>query len=200
MIDIKEKSIKSYNKKADNYDKSFDGRFTVKFKELLLGELDIKDEDKILDVACGNGTLLKMISEKANVLGCGIDISDKMIENAKVKCKGMIFEVSGCDETSFQEEHFDIVTVCAAYHHFPEVKAFAKEMYRIIKPKGKLYIAEVNYPAIIRAIVNLFIQLSPAGDVKIYSAEEIIANFKEQGFKEIGVKINGNIQIIKFEK
>lgn len=99
--------------------------------------------------------------------GYGIDISEKMIENAKKKYTDMIFKINSCECTSFESQMFDAITVCAAYHHFPDVKAFAKECNRILKPQGMLYIAEEYYPLIIRLISNPFVPLSRAGDVKI---------------------------------
>lgn len=143
MKDFAQKSRVNYNLKAENYDKTFDGKFTERFKELLLDEILIEVNENILDVACGNGSLLKMISNKCDIKGYGIDISEKMIEYAERKCPDMTFQVSGCEDTSFNNQMFDVITVCAAYHHFPDVKAFSKEAYRILKPHGRLYIAEV---------------------------------------------------------
>ena len=62
----------------------------------------------------------------------------------------MIFEVSNCEHTPF-----------------------AKEMKRILKPKCVIYIADIYYPLIIRAILNPFVPQSKAGDVKFYSPKEI---------------------------
>jgi len=200
MKTFSEKSRESYNQKANDYDNTFDGKFTMKFKRLLLENIEMNDNYSILDVACGNGTFLKMLSNKYDINGYGIDISENMIENAKVKCPNMAFEVNGCEKTLFKNQMFDVVTVCAAYHHFPDVKAFAKEANRILKPQGMLYIAEVYYPYIIRSICNPFIHLSKAGDVKFYSPDEIKDNFKAYGFKDIGFMREGNVQIIEMQK
>lgn len=89
MNSHEDKSIRSYNQKADNYDKTFDGKFTKRFKELLLKEINIENNNTILDVACGNGTFLKMISNEYDIKGYGVDISDMMVENAKKKCSDM---------------------------------------------------------------------------------------------------------------
>ena len=43
----------------------------------------IDTNSKILDVACGNATFLKMLSNKYSIKGYGIDISENMIKNAK---------------------------------------------------------------------------------------------------------------------
>ncbi len=39
MNKFEEKSRKSYNKKAKNYDETLDGKFTAKFKQMLLNEV-----------------------------------------------------------------------------------------------------------------------------------------------------------------
>lgn len=200
MKTFKEKSRESYNRKADDYDNTFDGRFTERFKELLLEEVITKPDDKVLDIACGNGTFLKMLSAKAEIKGYGIDISEKMIENAKKKCPGMIFETNSCEHTLFENQMFDVITVCAAYHHFPDVKAFAEEAKRILKSQGMLYIAEIYYPFIIRMVCNPLIPLSKAGDVKFYSPGEIQRNFNVCGFKQVRLERKGNIQIVEMQR
>lgn len=200
MKTFEDKSRESYNRKADDYDNTFDGKFTVKFKELLLEEINVETNSNILDIACGNATFLKMLSNKYDIEGYGIDISEKMIENAKKICPDMTFKISSCEHAPFDNQMFDVVTVCASYHHFPDTKAFAKEVSRILKPTGLLYIAEVYYPIIIRAIFNPFIPLSKAGDVKFYSPKEIQNNFEEYGFQMVNFKKVGHIQIIGFRR
>lgn len=196
MKDFAQKSRRNYNLIAENYDETLDGKFTERFKELLLDEIQIEANENILDVACGNGSLLKMISNKCNIKGYGIDISERMIEYAERKCPDMTFQVGGCEDTAFNNQMFDVITVCAAYHHFPDVKAFAKEAYRILRPHGRLYIAEVYYPFLIRLLCNPFIPLSKAGDVKFYSPQEIQRNFEAYGFKQNRFIREGHIQII----
>lgn len=195
-----EKSRECYNRKADNYDNTFDGRFTEKFKKLLADSIMIDPGDNVLDIACGNGTLLKMLSGKYDFKGYGIDISEKMIENAQRKCKNMKFEVSSCEHTPFEDKTFDAITVCASYHHFPDTVQFAKEANRILKPHGMLYIAEVYYPFFIRTIFNPFIPLLGAGDVKFYSPDEIQTNLEDHGFERNKLKIEGHIQLIEMRK
>ena len=94
--------------------------------------------------------------------------------------------------------HFPDAT--PSYHHFPDTVAFAEEINRILKPKGLLYIAEVYLPSIVRAIVNSFVPLSKAGDVKFYSLQEIKNNFSEYDFEKVSFKKKGYIQIIGLQK
>jgi ubiquinone/menaquinone biosynthesis C-methylase UbiE len=200
MKSFEEKSRESYNQKADDYNETFDGKFTERFKELLLDMIELDNGMRVLDVACGNGTLLRMLSSKKDIRGYGIDISDRMILNAKKICPDMEFMVSGCDHTAFPDQMFDVVSVCAAYHHFPDVKAFAAEAGRILKPGGRIYIADVFYSSPIRVILNPFIPLSKAGDVRFYSPREIERNFEAHGFRKTNFMIEGHIQILELTK
>jgi ubiquinone/menaquinone biosynthesis C-methylase UbiE len=190
----------SYNKKADDYENTFDGRFTFKFKELLLQTVVIPDGGKLLDIACGNGRLLKMLSQSFRFSGYGADISEKMIDNARRLNPSMVFEVASCNVLPFADAFFDVATVCAAFHHFPNISSFAKEVGRVLKPGGMLYIAEVYYPAFIRTILNPFVKLSKAGDVKFYAPEEITELFLITGFTNQVLKKEGCVQIVGVQK
>ena len=200
MADFNAKSKAAYNQKADNYDNTHDGRFTHKFKQLLVSEIVLNKTANVLDVACGNGSLLAALSKKTPINGFGIDIADRMIENAVIRNPGMVFRVAGCESIPFDDCSMDIITVCAAYHHFPDTAAFAKEAKRVLKPEGKIYVADVYLPPILRFLVNPFMPLSRAGDVKFYSPKEIDENFQAAGFETVSTKIHGHIQVISMRK
>ncbi|MEL7656742.1 MAG: methyltransferase domain-containing protein [Bacillota bacterium] len=200
MKGFAEKSRESYNRIADHYDDTLEGNYTREFKQGLLDVISAKPGEQLLDIGCGNGTLIRMLADKYKIKGFGTDISEKMIENARQKNPGMTFEVAECEKTPFEDQTFDIITVCAAYHHFPDVAAFAKEARRLLRDNGKLYIADVYYPTLIRILCNPILPLSKAGDVKFYSPEEIAATFGAQGFQKTHLTRTGHIQIISFQK
>ena len=200
MNKYEKRSIQSYQKKADHYDDTFDGRYTREFKERLLRTVAIPAGGRVLDVACGNGRLLEMLSKKYDFAGYGVDISEKMVENAARLNPSMDFAQAGCDALPFQGAFFDVVTVCAAYHHFPDVASFAKEAFRVLKPGGALYIAEVYYPPLLRALCNPLIRFSPAGDVRFYGPEEIIGVLENAGFRREMSRQYGQIQIVSVRK
>lgn len=196
MNKFEQRSAMSYNKKARDYDNTFDGKFTMKFNAMLLETVKIQSDNTVLDVACGNGRLLNMFEDKYTFNGYGTDISDKMIEQAKTLNPSMKFSIASCEKLPFADNTFDLITVCAAYHHFANVINFAKEAHRLLKSNGQIYIAEVYYPAIIRAICNPFIRLSKAGDVKFYSPDEIAETLRSVGFQNESHTINGHVQIV----
>lgn len=200
MKSFNDKSKAAYNKMADHYNESPEGHFTQPFKEYLLEIMEHRNGDSVLDVACGNGTLLKMISAKKSINGFGVDISEEMVKNAARNCPGMTFKTAGCESIPFGDGSFDSITVCAAYHHFPDVKAFAKEAKRLLKPNGAAYIAEIYLPAALRILCNPFVPLMPDGDVRFYSSNEIVHTFERYAFRCTGVFRRQNIQIICLRK
>ncbi len=195
-----ERSIRSYSKKADHYDQTLDGRMTRKIKQLLVERVEISEGDSVLDVACGNGRLLGMFSKKHRFLGFGADISAEMVKNASQMNPDMTFVAAPCDKLPFQDDFFDRVTVCAAFHHFPDPAAFLREARRVLKPGGGLTIAEFYYSAPVRFLLNPLIRFSPAGDVKMYSPAEITALLERAGYLAPSVFVSGSIQIVDGQK
>jgi len=195
-----ELSARAYDKKAKDYDQSREGRFTEPFKALLLKAMEVPSQATVLDVACGNGRLLQLLNQRQSIRGYGIDISPKMIEEARLLCPGMEFTVGPCAPLPYKDESFDVISVCAAYHHFPKTEAFATEAWRTLKPDGRIYIADVYYPAWLSALLNPLLPLLRAGDVRLYSPQEIVKNLKQGGFSNLHYCIVRNIQVISGQK
>ena len=141
-----------------------------------------------------------MLAEKSTFYGHGVDISDKMIEQAKKINPNMDFYIAGCENLPFENGKIDIITVCAAFHHFPNIQKFAEEAERVMKKGGILYIAEVYLPTILRVICNPFLKFSRAGDVKFYSSNEIVSLFENNGFVKKDIEIDGKVQIVKLQR
>ena len=200
MADFNAKSKAAYNAKADDYENSREGRFTREFQRLLVECVALQGNQSALDVACGTGSLLALLSKKTPIKGYGIDLADQMIKKARTNNPSMEFQAAGCEAIPFPDSSMDIITVCAAYHHFPDTNAFAKEARRALRPNGYLHIAEIYLPTVLRVIANPFVPLMPDGDVRFYSPNQIARNFEPFGFIRADVKIFGHVQIVSMRK
>lgn len=194
------RAIRSYGKIADDYDNSFEGRFTLAFNRKLAEIVRVPEGGRLLDIACGSGRLLKMLRQQRPFEGYGTDISEAMVRVARRDLPDMTFHTAPADKLPFDDGFFDVVTVCAAFHHFPDVAAFAREAYRVLAPGGRLYIADVYYPRWLRALANPFIRLHPSGDVRLYSPKEIEKVLQYGGFSCEPAMIEGRIQIVVANK
>jgi len=201
VADLSERSRVAYNAKADNYGNSREGQFTFGLQRLLLSQMNWNEDQRVLDVACGNGSLLASIDERIPVMGFGIDISERMIDNAIAKNPKMDFRVAGCDKIPFADDSMDIVTVCAAYHHFTDTAAFAREAKRVLRSGGMVYIADIYIPSFLRVMLNPFVPLLlKDGDVRMYAPKEVVGNFERFGFEGLSSVVEGNAQVVSLKK
>lgn len=188
-----------FDKRASLYDTHFEGRLSEKAYRFITEHIKLKPEDKVLDVGCGTGTVLKRLNDICRIQGFGIDIEDKMIEQAKSKLPQMDIRKCDCSNTPFENEWFDSVIACMTFHHFYDQMAFAKEMSRVLKKGGKLYIVDPELPGLLRKIVNtILINRRIAG--KFNTNEEVSSIFNPYGLVIREERKSGIFQLIILKK
>ena len=114
----------------------------------LLVLLDPRPGLKVLDVATGTGhTALALAKAGAEVVGQ--DPTPAMLAEARELARsrglaGRVHFVQGVAEAlPFADATFDIVTCRRAAHHFPDIRAAVREMARVLRPGGRLAIADM---------------------------------------------------------
>ena len=134
----------------------------------------IADEErpmKVLDVACGTADFTIEIARKvapgSEVIG--VDISEGMMAVGKEKISkaGVAAELSvaDCEALPYNENSFDRISVGFGVRNFEHLDIGLKEMFRVLKPEGKLVILELSVPsnAFIRWCYKLyFLKILPA--------------------------------------
>ena len=195
-----DRSKKYYKNKSANFELSLEAKLMLPFKKKLLSLIFVPTNGKVLDVGCGSGSFLNMISKQFDFEGYGVDISENILKTAQISNPTMHFETAISESIPFNNESFDVMTTNLSYHHFENVGAFAQEAFRLLKPKGLIYINEMYSPEFLRGFLNVFVPLIPAGCIKIFSPDEIINNFETNGFKKYSFDKSGHIQIIAFQK
>jgi demethylmenaquinone methyltransferase/2-methoxy-6-polyprenyl-1,4-benzoquinol methylase len=107
----------------------------------------------ILDVATGTADMpvmmMKFLSPERIV---GIDISQGMLDLGKQKIAKAGLQQSIClqkgdaEEIAFPDSSFDGITVSFGVRNFQNLEKGISEMYRVLKPGGKLVILEFSRP------------------------------------------------------
>jgi len=101
--------------------------------------LDLEPGDRVLEVGCGAGHLVKRLAERGIDI-VGIDVNPNAAELAGTD---RVIEMAA-ESLDFPDDEFDAIVSVHAIEHIPELEAAAAEMARVLKPGGSaLYI----YPA-----------------------------------------------------
>ena len=195
-------SIRKYDQIALNYDSTFEGRFTARYRQKILELFESPDGGKVLDVGCGNGSLLSAIRHKYGVEAYGIDISPNMIEECRKKYNGIRFEVSTGEEIGFADKTFDAVTICCVLHHLHDPQNFFSEAHRVLKHGGILIVGEPWNPFPVKQIMDYILSpLLRAGDNKTFTRKRLRRLFAENGFTVLPDSYDKDfMQIIKAKK
>lgn len=108
---------------------------------------------RIMDVATGTGdfALLAYRTLAPETL-IGTDISEGMMKIGRKKAEeaglqeSISFAREDCTHLSFEENQFDAVTVAFGIRNFADLDKGLSEMYRVLKPGGRLVILELTAP------------------------------------------------------
>ncbi len=177
----KELSIKEFTKAATIYDSGHAGIYELCKDDYppILEELEKEEFNTLLDVGCGTGTMIELLSKKyPDKHYTGLDITPKMIEvaNAK-KIPNTQFVVGDSENLPFEPESFDAVICANSFHHYPNPQYFFNGVYRVLKPKGRLVLRDYTTNPVMLWMIN-HIELKLAnlfghGDVCIYPLAQI---------------------------
>ena len=113
----------------------------------LLRLLNLKKEDVVLDLACGQGFFSREFA-KTGAKIVGVDIADDLIKLARDKSpKNINFFTSSAEDLSFLSGgSFDKVVVVLALQNIENVKKTLEECHRVLKKNGEIFIV-MNHPA-----------------------------------------------------
>lgn len=156
---------------ADRYDlmnRMLSCGIDIRWRTRAIIQLKKDDPKQILDVATGTGDMAIIachVLKPETVIG--IDISEHMLElgRKKVGKEGLANVIqlqAGDSETiNFVDNSFDAVTVAFGVRNFENLENGLKEMFRVLKPGGRLVILEFSRPRIriFRGLYNLYMSV-----------------------------------------
>lgn len=108
--------------------------------------------ERILDVAAGTGTSSAALAHRGATV-VALDFSPGMIAEGRRRNPRIEFVEGDAERLPFGDDEFDAVTISFGLRNVAQPKAALAEMYRVLKPGGRLVVCEFSKPprAVFRA-------------------------------------------------
>ena len=155
--------------------------------------------DRVLDVACGTGVLARAAAEIAGPSGAvaGLDINPGMLAVARRVAPGIAWHRGDAGSLPFTDRSFDAVVSQFGLMFFPDRPAALREMWRVLRPGGRLAVAvwasldETPAYAIEADLIERFAGPA-AGDVLrapfvLGDRARLAATFSEAGIPDVSI-------------
>jgi ubiquinone/menaquinone biosynthesis C-methylase UbiE len=142
---MEDKSLeKKIAKRFDNLEHWFPdtyNRHDFRIRYILKSIDNIKNA-KILDVGCGKGGMVRILS-KLGAQVHGIDISKELLKEAK-KIPLATIKIGSATDIPYPDDTFDYVISNEVIEHVPSTEKAIKEMSRVVKKGGKIILIDKN--------------------------------------------------------
>lgn len=135
-----------FDRSARKWDQLYDSEHKDRLAKLIR-IFKLKKGSQVLDLGCGTGILfpyiLNAIGNKGRLFG--VDFSPKMLLEArrKIKNKNIILICSPAESLPFLPQSFDYIIAFASFPHFENKAKAIREISRVLKKGGKLFIAHL---------------------------------------------------------
>ena len=141
----------------------------------VMQELLKHKEKLILDLCCGTGNQLKLLSKNGfKNLHC-LDLSEPMLKRAKTDACPMKIYNEDATKTSFENESFDIIIISFAIHEKDRnmQRNLLAEAYRLLKKDGLILIVDFAFDDKTRKFAKIGIKM-----IERMAGKEHYNNFK----------------------
>jgi len=137
---------------AENYEKNVVTYTTAPFAAILLEHANPQPGEHVVDVACGTGIVARQTAPRVGATGTviGVDINPAMLTVARSlpapEGASIDWREGSALSLPLPDHTFDLALCQAGLQFFPDRPAAVCEMYRVLKPDGRVAISVWRSP------------------------------------------------------
>src|SRR5213083_516823 len=143
---ILSREVKEYFEQVSSqWDTIRRGFYGEEVREAILMAARILSDQTVLDVGSGTGFLTQAASRKARKV-IALDLSDSMIAETRAKLGGskVEFRSGSAEQRPLPDASVDAVIGNMHLHHCPSPETAVKEITRVLAPKGRLVLSDLQ--------------------------------------------------------
>lgn len=113
---------------------------------LLSGCLESAQWSRLVDLGCGDGSLLYALAERGYLRGktvYAVDLSQSRIDRVKEMNRDITCIVADACKTNIDDDSFDLLLSTQVIEHVADDGEMVREMHRILSPGGTVYLSTV---------------------------------------------------------
>ena len=141
---VPETSMKFWGAVSQKYDDIIDGTMGKNLRPSAFEKLSQENGlGRAIELGCGTGYFTKALAKAADTV-VATDFCEGMLTRAKEQlgdAGNITFQKEDCMKISFPDDTFDTVLIALVLNHIPDPGAALSEAWRILKPGGKIIIA-----------------------------------------------------------
>ncbi|GAA0224850.1 hypothetical protein GCM10010492_23760 [Saccharothrix mutabilis subsp. mutabilis] len=101
----------------------------------------VPERSSVVDLGCGTGSLSVLLAEAGHDVR-GLDLSARMVERARAKGSGVVFEQGDAAHPPYPDGSADVVLARHVLWALPDPDAALARWVRLLKPGGRLLLVE----------------------------------------------------------
>ena len=157
--------------------------------ELIAGFASYRQNNRLLDVGFGAGTLLEA-ARRGGWDALGVEVSRSAVEHVR----GLGFDVfcGTLHEAQYPDGHFDVVTASEVLEHVPDPQSVLNEISRVLRPGGLLWGTTPHGRGLSAHVLGLkWSVVSPPEHLQLFSRSGMKRMLAEAGFRKVGIATEG---------
>jgi ubiquinone/menaquinone biosynthesis C-methylase UbiE len=156
LEDFKRRDAASYDLVADSYER-FADQFIISLARRVVDLAALNPLDRVLDVGAGTGVVSLEAARRVCRAGgvIALDLSDAMLDRARARAAAenlnsrINFVLADAERLDFADKSVDVVLSLFAIMHFPNPGAAVAEMFRVLRPGGRVVMGFGSGPPLI---------------------------------------------------